>query len=77
MKAKAGKVAVTNPVDIISQINAIAKKTTSNKLYGGYNTAYLKKKPYSVDYAELMQKFSKIMVEQENLSHFVVAEKKL
>ena len=55
---------VTNPVDIIAQINAISTKTTSNKLYGGYN-AYLNKNKFTVDYTELIKQLGCITQNQQ------------
>ena len=60
---------VTNPVNIIAQINAISAKSTSNKLYGGYNS-YLNKNQFMVDYVEFIKNMSKIVKEQNSSQDF-------
>ena len=51
---------VTNPVDIVAQINSIAPKNTANKLYGGYNN-YFNKSGSSINYADFLRKLCEII----------------
>lgn len=64
-ESKISSKTVTNPVDIIAQINAISSKTTANKLYGGYNS-YINQGKLSVDYKDLMKHLSDITTKYEN-----------
>ena len=68
-KEKAVQKNVTNPVNIIAQINAISPKNTANKLYGGYNT-YLKNKKFSIDYVEFTEKLCEIINKQSSYNDF-------
>ena len=62
---------VTNPVDIIAQINAISPKITTNKLYGGYNNTYLgSQNKYSVDYIDLTKKLCSIVEQNKTAQEF-------
>lgn len=60
---------VTNPVDIIAQINALSSKNTANKLYGGYNTYFHNTKSV-IDYANLVKKLSEISISQDSAQGF-------
>ena len=62
---------VTNPVDIIAQINAISPKMTANKLYGGYNnTLHNGKKKFNVDYVDFLKKVCTIIKKTSTFQDF-------
>ena len=71
VKDKPASNPVTNPVDIIAQINAISPKVTANKLYGGYNNTYLgTQNKYSVDYIDLTKKLCTIVEQNKTALEF-------
>ena len=70
-KDKSASNPVTNPVDIIAQINAISPKVTSNKLYGGYNNTYLgSQNKYNIDYIDFNKKLCSIIEQNKSAQEF-------
>ncbi|MBQ7450299.1 diguanylate cyclase [bacterium] len=62
---------VTNPVDIVAQINAISPKMTTNKLYGGYNNSFLNsKKKFNIDYIDFIKKICSLIEKQSSFQDF-------
>ena len=59
-RAKKVSKPVTNPVDIIAQINSISPKNAANKFHGGYNK-YTNKGNFVVDYVDFIRKLSWIV----------------
>lgn len=63
-----------NPINnngIIARINSLNTRTTSNKMYGGYNQN-LYKSPVSqnIDYAELIQALGEVLKNKSNVNDF-------
>ncbi len=69
-ESKVGNSNLSNPINqtgLISKINSLNNRATSNRLYGGYNQ-HVERPSTAIDYSELVKFINEIMVNKVNIN---------